>query len=76
MYGENIAYVEETFGRVLHGEGMYYERNMYCILVYKVIEELFNMLWMCVPEWGGGGGGDTGCGKWDYRGEKMWEVGL
>ena len=27
--------------------------------------------------WGGGGGGDdTGCGKWDYRGEKMWEVGL
>ena len=23
-----------------------------------------------------GGGGDTGCGKWDYRGEKMWEVGL
>ena len=23
-----------------------------------------------------GEGGDTGCGKWDYRGEKMWEVGL
>ena len=23
-----------------------------------------------------GGGGDTGCGKWDNRGEKMWEVGL
>ena len=23
-----------------------------------------------------GGGGDTRCGKWDYRGEKMWEVGL
>ena len=25
---------------------------------------------------GGGGVGDTGCGKWDYRGEKMWDVGL
>ena len=34
----------------------------------------------------GGGGGDLGCGKWDYRaekcgkwdyrGEKMWDVGL
>ena len=24
----------------------------------------------------GGGGGDTGCGKWDYGGDKMWEVGL
>ena len=23
-----------------------------------------------------GGGGDTGCGKWDHRGDKMWKVGL
>ena len=30
---------------LVHGEGMYYERNVYCM------EELFNMLWMCVPEY-------------------------
>ena len=27
-----------------------------------------------LPRYGAIGGGDTGCGKWDYRGEQMWEV--
>ena len=45
----------------------------YCLnLGINLIEDEHHVLLIC-PLFGGG---DTGCGKWDYRGEKMWEVGL